>query len=145
MQRPIVLLAEPDDDSRAMYADYLAVRGFEVIVVTTSDDALLEAPHVDVIVTGARLAGTVDGIELVRRLRGNDQSGRRPIIVLTACAFEADQQLAMSAGCDTFLTKPCVPDRLETEIRRLLGARGRGRKTLARAHLEAKRPTPKAS
>src|SRR5689334_7088982 len=78
MQRPIVLLAEPDDDSRAMYADYLAVRGFEVIVVTTSDDALLEAPHVDVIVTGARLAGTVDGIELVRRLRGNDQSGRRP-------------------------------------------------------------------
>jgi len=39
-----------------------------------------------------------------------------PIIVLSACAFEPDRQGAQRAGCDAFLSKPCLPDELLAQM-----------------------------
>ena len=83
-------------------------------------DALISACHADVIVTGLRVPGSFDGLELVRRVRHLSDTIRKVIIVLTGCAYEADQQHAFAAGCDVFLTEPCLPDVLAREIRRLL-------------------------
>ena len=43
-----------------------------------------------------------------------------PIVVVTGDAFEADVRRAVAAGADAVLTKPCLPDHLGREIKRLM-------------------------
>jgi len=142
---PSILLIDPDIDNRLMYAEYLRARGMTVVTAMATDEAWANVATADVIVTGIRVAGTFDGIELVRRLRASRQTARVPIIVLTACAFEPDQQRALSAGCDRFLAKPCLPEQLEREIRNLLAVRRLPAPRTARANLPSKRRKPRAS
>ena len=110
-----------------MYAEYLRATGFHPVEIDDTADGLALARTADVIVTGIRVGGPFDGVELVRRLRESDGTCGKPIIVLTACAFEPDQQRALAAGCDVFLAKPCLPDRLVSEMcrRRREGASSR--------------------
>ena len=112
----VVLLIESHDDSREMYADYLRACGFLVRTADTTDEGLLLASDVDVIVTEIRVHGSFDGVALIGRLRGADETKQTPIIVLTACAFEPDQERARAAGCTVFLPKPCLPQQLFREI-----------------------------
>jgi DNA-binding response OmpR family regulator len=125
---PIVLLVDTAHDDRAMYAEYLRVCGLNPVEVDNTADALTCATSAAVVVTGIRLQGPVDGVELVRRLRDDNRSRDKPIIVLTACTFKPDQQRALDAGCDVFLAKPCLPERLVHEIRAVL-SRHRAPKT----------------
>ena len=89
---PSVLLVDSAPDDRAMYAEYLRICGCNPIEIDNTADALSGAMKADVIVTGIRVEGPFDGIELVRRLRAENGTQHKPIIVLTACAFEPDQQ-----------------------------------------------------
>src|SRR5687768_290967 len=103
---PTVLLVEDSEDDRTMYAEYLGLQQFRAIEIDSTADALAMARTADVVVTGIRVPGPFDGIELVRRLREDDRTKQKPVIVLTACTFEPDQQRAYAAGCDVFLPKP---------------------------------------
>jgi two-component system, cell cycle response regulator DivK len=136
---PTVLLVDSAHDDRAMYAEYLRVCGFRVQTADTTDEALVCAREAAVIVTGIRVGGSFDGVELVRRLRDIGATKERPIIVLTACAFEPDQQRSFAAGCDTFLRKPCLPEQLVSVIRAALTHRRVPKATPARAHLHGSR------
>jgi CheY-like chemotaxis protein len=49
----------------------------------------------------------------------DDRTKRTPIIVLTACVLHSDYEAAVAAGCDAFLRKPCAPDELLRQIRRV--------------------------
>jgi two-component system cell cycle response regulator DivK len=118
-----ILLIEPDIDDRDMYAYYLHTFGFRVLTADTTDDGLTRASDADVIVTGMWVPGSFDGVELVWRLRNADATKQTPIIVLTVDAFQADRQRAYAAGCDVFVPKPCLPDRLVSEIRAVLSRR----------------------
>ena len=53
-----------------------------------------------------------------------------PVIVLTASPFEHSERAARAVGCDAFLLKPCLPDALAAEIRRVLAARKARRRSL---------------
>jgi len=131
---PTVLLVDSAHDDRAMYAEYLRVCGLNPIEVDNTADGLMCATTADVVVTGIRVQGPFDGVELVRRLRNDNGSRDKPIIVLTACAFEPDQQRARAAGCDVFLAKPCLPERLVSDIRAVLSRRPVPKTGRVRAH-----------
>jgi CheY-like chemotaxis protein len=45
-----------------------------------------------------------------------------PIVALTGHALAGHAEGARQAGCDSFVTKPCLPDALVAEIRRMLAA-----------------------
>lgn len=115
--RAVVLLAQPRDDGLRMYAECLCNHGLEVIAVSEAWDALIAAPRADLIVTEILLAGSMDGIGFIGRLRRNEQAERRPIIVLTACDWDSERERARRAGCDLFLAKPCVPSELLRHVR----------------------------
>src|SRR6266850_2839974 len=120
MPAAVVLLVQGESDSREMYAEFLRYQGLLPVPVSTARDGLRVAPEADVIVTGLLLPGDMDGIEFIARLKRDDRTKRIPLIVLTACAWKSDRERAEQAGCDVFLPKPCLPDDLFRDVRRLL-------------------------
>jgi len=133
--KPVVLLVQPERDDRDMYAEFLRHEGFAPLPVSTARDALIVAPDVAIIVTGMLLPGHMDGIEFIGRLKTDGRTRSIPVVVLTACAWDAERERAHAAGCDLFLTKPCLPHMLVAEIRRLLSMRLVPRPHAARARL----------
>jgi two-component system, cell cycle response regulator DivK len=118
----VVVLVQADADSREIYAECLRDQGLLPVPVSNARDGLMVAPKADVIVTGLLLPGDMDGIELIARLKRDERTKRIPVIVLTACAWNSDRERAEEAGCDVFLTKPCLPDDLLRDVRRMLAA-----------------------
>ena len=121
------MLVQPERDDREMYAEYLSHMGLTPLCVQEADAALRLARRADVIVTGLLLPGPIDGYALIDRLRHSTRTRCIPIVVLTGCAWTTEEAKARSAGCDAFLSKPCFPDLLLREIRRMLTARTRRR------------------
>jgi CheY-like chemotaxis protein len=103
-----------------MYSDYFAHHGFRVLSATTGRDALMLAPRVDVIVTEIGLAGELDAIAFMSELKRSDATSDIPLIVVTSRAWNTDRERAQRAGCDLFLSKPCLPSDLVRSVRRLI-------------------------
>jgi two-component system cell cycle response regulator DivK len=120
---PSVLLVESARDDRSMYASYLRFHDFCTVEIDDTTEALSLARLADVIVTGIGVPGPFDGLELVRRLRVDEATKHKAVIILTARALLSDQHQALSAGCDSFLTKPCLPETLLAAVRRVLQLR----------------------
>ena len=120
-ETPRVLLVQQPNDDVEMYVEFFSAHGFTIIVASTLDRALLAAGDADIIVTAINLKidGEKTGIDLITRLRG-DLRTRKPIIVLTATAWQDDRDRAQQAGCDVFLAKPCLPKDLLHRVRLLL-------------------------
>ena len=65
----------------------------------------------------------IDGWEATRRIKEDARTSHIPILVLTAYDGAGELQRATEAGCDWFVPKPCPPDALATEVRRVLASR----------------------
>jgi CheY-like chemotaxis protein len=48
----------------------------------------------------------VDGLELTRRLKADPTHRNAIIIAITASAMKGDEEKAVAAGCDGYITKP---------------------------------------
>ncbi len=118
----MLLVQSSTDDGGLMYAEFLRFHGLTPLVVSNAADALLAAARADIVVTGILLSGEVDGVELIARLRADAATKDVRIIVLTACAWQSAQDRAVHAGCNAFLTKPCLPEALLREVRRHIPA-----------------------
>jgi CheY-like chemotaxis protein len=120
----LILIAEDDADNREGYAEYLTFLGYRVAQVANGEDAIALTADLrpDVLLLDLALPG-VDGWEVARRVRGDSATGRTLIIALSACVFPGDVVRATEAGCDVFLDKPCYPQTVANEIKRLLASR----------------------
>ena len=70
----------------------------------------------------------MDGWEATRRLKKDPVTSHIPVVALTGHALAGHAEGARAAGCDSFVTKPCIPADLEAEIRRVLGGKSGGRR-----------------
>ena len=116
-----MLVVEDYPDAREMYAAYLQFSGFEVAEATNGVEAveMAETLMPDIILMDLALP-RMDGWEATRRLKGNDRTRHIPVVALTGHALAGHAEGARQAGCDAFVTKPCLPDALVAEIKRLL-------------------------
>ena len=121
---PLVLVVDDVAHGREIFAEYLEFRGFRVATAADGLEALDKAFELlpDVILMDLSLP-ELDGWEATKRLKGDDRTKTIPIIALTAHALASAHDKAMAAGCDSVVTKPCVPRDLEAEVRRQLAAR----------------------
>jgi CheY-like chemotaxis protein len=69
---------ERPQDDRRMYAEYLRVCGFSPVQAGDTREALRIAWLVDVVVTGMRVPGPFDGLDLIRHLRGDHRTDDKP-------------------------------------------------------------------
>ena len=121
---PLVLVVDDVAHGREIFAEYLEFRGFRVATAADGLEALDKAFELlpDVILMDLSLPG-LDGWEATKRLKGDDRTRAIPIIALTAHALASAHDKAKAAGCDSVVTKPCIPKDLEAEVRRQLAAR----------------------
>ena len=117
-----VLIVDDHADSVEMYACVLLAMGFDPLTAETADAAFARACELkpDVVVADISLPD-VSGLELTRRLRADTRTKDTRVIVLTGHADPDSERDAYDAGCDRFLAKPCMPDRLALEIRQVVG------------------------
>ena len=99
----------------------LSKQGFEVHTATTAEDALEMARkiHPRLILADIRLPG-MDGLEMTRRLKTDPETADIAIIAITALAMKGDEQRALDAGCDAYITKPINVKTFPTLIRQHL-------------------------
>jgi two-component system cell cycle response regulator DivK len=128
--RPLVLLVDDYPDAREMYAEYLDFSGFAVVEAANGMEALQRAAETepDIILMDLSLP-VMDGWEATRRLKADTRTAHIPVIALTGHALAGISDGARKAGCDAFVTKPCLPEDLVKEIRKVLDERaGAGEK-----------------
>jgi len=121
---PLVLIVDDFADNREMYGQFLEFSGFRVAEAQNGYEALEKAFALrpDLIVMDLSLPG-LDGWEATRRLKADDRTRATPVIALTGHALAGHSKGAMDAGCDAFITKPCLPERLLEEIKSMLKGR----------------------
>ncbi len=117
----LVLVVDDFHDNREMYTQYLSFAGYRVAEAVDGEDALAKARGLlpDVIVMDLSLP-RLDGWEATRRLKKDPLTAAIPVIALTGHAMGGHAEGAIDAGCDAFVTKPCVPSDLEARVREML-------------------------
>jgi CheY-like chemotaxis protein len=122
--RSQVLLVDDYADAREMYTEYLEFSGFDVVQATNGIEALQRAVESspDIILMDLSLP-VMDGWEATRRLKADERTADIPVVALTGHALAGVSEEAKRAGCDAFVTKPCLPEDLVTEIRKVLDRR----------------------
>ncbi|MEM9453991.1 MAG: response regulator [Myxococcota bacterium] len=120
MPSPRILLAEDDDDMATMVAHLLAQSGLEVDHRADGRAALEAArAHRYATIIVDRYMPTMDGYELIERLRADRRNCRVPIVVLTSASVESEIARAFELGADDYVHKPFKPVELIARIQRL--------------------------
>jgi CheY-like chemotaxis protein len=117
-------VVEDQDELRSLYAEQLTMSGFDVIEAANGEDAITHTSTrtPDVVLMDLSLP-ILDGWEATRRLKADARTAHIPVVALTAHDGSGELQRATRAGCDWFVPKPCPPDALIAEVRRVLAGR----------------------
>lgn len=116
------VLIVDDEKDIAKVLDYnLKKEGFRTAVAYDGEDALDAArkEHPDIIILDLMLPG-MDGLEVCKSLKKEDQTASIPIIMLTAKTKEADKVVGLELGADDYVTKPFSPRELIARIKAVL-------------------------
>jgi len=130
VSRPRVLLVDDYPDAREMYSEYLQFSGFDVLEAANGMEALQRAVDgtPDVILMDLSLP-VMDGWEATRRLKADKRTAKIPVVALTGHALAGISEGAKQAGCDAFVTKPCLPEDLVKEIKKVLDPANKTRRS----------------
>jgi CheY-like chemotaxis protein len=122
MARKKILIVDDDPMSRKLARDVLQANGYDTEEVFNGEEAVTRAAQTrpELIVMDIRLPG-IDGLEATRRLKGDAATAGIPIIAVTAHAMSGDEEKALAAGCQVYLTKPLRFREFVSVVRTLLG------------------------
>jgi len=119
-----ILIVDDNEDNRQILLDLLGAADYDLVSALSGLEAVeLAAAHVpDLILMDIQLPG-IDGHEATRRIKARPELAHIPVIAVTSYALSGDEQKALDAGCDDYVTKPFSPRELLAKVRATL-ARG---------------------
>jgi len=123
MSRDLRILYVEDNHSNLRLIERLAGRlGFEFHGAGTGQEGIEKAKALkpDIILLDLILPD-MDGLDVARRLRADEETERTPIIAITAVATDDGMRRALEAGCSDYLTKPAEIDDLISKLEKHLG------------------------
>jgi len=99
----------------------LTMEGYEVATAADGEEALrkIEQDRPDLVVLDIMMP-KLDGYEVCRRLRQDDDLKSLPVILLSAKGRPIDRETGLEVGADDYIVKPFSPRRLLEKIRELL-------------------------
>jgi two-component system cell cycle response regulator DivK len=102
-----ILIVEDNEIDVRLLKDILETRGYNILQTRDGLEAieLAVANLPDLILMDIQLP-EISGLEVTRRLRGDQRSRQIPIIAVTAFAMGWHEREALDSGCDAYISKP---------------------------------------
>lgn len=102
-----ILLVEDHDLNRMLLSDYLSYYGYDVQSLSEGSTffSTIEKFEPDLMLLDLKLPD-IDGYSLLKQVQQKPNLSNIPIIVISAFAFKADQELALSLGARRYFVKP---------------------------------------
>ena len=102
-----ILAVDDESDVLLIVKTGLQSEGFEVVTATNGPDALeaVGQENPDLVVLDVMMPG-MDGFEVLRHIKSNDETAHIPVIMLTGLSERAKIQEALVSGTDYYLVKP---------------------------------------
>jgi DNA-binding response OmpR family regulator len=117
------LIIEDDPDIAESVKYNLEAAGFTAIVAPSGEQGLklaLDAQNPPMLIVLDLMLPGMNGMDLCRRLRRENQTRRTPIIMLTAKTSEADRIAGLDMGADDYIAKPFSVRELLARVRAVL-------------------------
>jgi len=116
-----ILVVDDNRTNLKLVSELLAHEGHEVISAIDAEQAQILAHTIlpDLILMDIALPG-MDGLTLTRHLKADSRTRHIPVVALTAFAMKGDEQKALDAGCDGYITKPIDTRSLPAEVAGML-------------------------
>ena len=116
-----VLVVEDEADIRELLRYNLSQEGLEVVEAADGERGLelAKRERPALVILDLMLPG-MDGLEVCRALRGQENTARLPILILTARATEVDKVLGLEMGADDYVVKPFSPREVLARVKALL-------------------------
>jgi len=123
----LALIVDYSRRERAEYIEYFAQHGINTVEAEDGLHGIAKAASLlpDVIAVDLRTPGP-DAVDMCFRLKRQESTRHIPIIAVTENGTITEIDRAMRAGCASVLVKPCLPQMLLDEIRRVLGLAASG-------------------
>jgi len=119
--RPRIVIIEDEKDIVELLRYNFRKEGFEVESFTRGGDGLeYLRRHAASLVVLDILLPDLDGLEICRRLRGEERLKSVPVIFLTAKGEEIDRVLGLEIGADDYVVKPFSPRELVARVKAVL-------------------------
>ncbi|MCL4296183.1 MAG: response regulator [Anaerolineae bacterium] len=123
-----VILIVDDDQSMRDLISALLGSTYQVVTATDATEALSQAylARPDLVLLDLNLRRHHDGLEVCRALRRESDPAlaRVPIVIITGYDDQKTESAALSAGANSYLTKPISGSDLRTLVSRLLARKG---------------------
>lgn len=119
-----ILVAEDDSDVALLITRILKNEGYSFRWAKNGKDALeiIAKEHPQMVITDIMMP-RMDGLQLIKAIRNDENTSHIPIIVVSARTDSADRIAGIDIGAEAYLGKPFIPDELLMIIHRLLEQR----------------------
>jgi len=119
--KKVILVADDSPTIRKFVSFSLTMQGFDVVTVSDGMEALEKLPFkkFDLIITDLNMPN-LDGFELIRTIRENEEYKEVPIIILSSLSGSLEIEKGMSYGANSYLVKPFDPKRIQYEVAKYL-------------------------
>ena len=124
-----ILVVDDNPINLKLASDLLELEGYSTLKAADAEEAqdLLKHTTPDLILMDIALPG-MDGLTLTRKLKSDQRLKHVPVIALTAFAMKGDDQKALAAGCDAYISKPIDTRKLGEQVAECLRHSGRNAK-----------------
>ncbi|MEK6656585.1 MAG: response regulator transcription factor [Nitrospirota bacterium] len=116
-----ILLIEDDKDIINLVKHYLEKEGYRTFEAADGVKGLdiLKKEKVDLAILDIMLP-ELNGIDVLKRIKGDAKTANIPVIMLTAKGEETDKIVGLELGADDYITKPFSPKELVARVKALL-------------------------
>jgi CheY-like chemotaxis protein len=120
---PLILLVDDEPSIRETVSFILEMEGYRVVTAGNGDEALEQIRRLQppVVLLDAMMPRR-DGFDVCRTVKSDPTLAATKIVMLTALGQKTDQERAMAAGADFYVTKPFDEEDLLALLGRLTGA-----------------------
>ena len=121
MKPACILVVDDNPTNLKLVSDVLEFEGHEILKAGDAEEAqrVIQRTVPDLILMDIALPG-MDGLTLTRKLKSDAKTRHIIIAALTAFAMKGDDQKAIDAGCDGYITKPIDTRKLPGQVAELL-------------------------
>ena len=102
-----ILVVDDDESIRELLMKSLESRGYAMVCAVDGVQGLekLKSERPDLLITDINMP-RMDGIELLKRVRADEELKEMPVIMLTAQTSDEEIITGLSSGADHYITKP---------------------------------------